>query len=77
MAENPMTRAEVEEMFYWNRFPLADELIDYVHRTYHAGPDAWEYTDQDAWEQTRKLSRYYAEHGKLPEKLGDWMPGWE
>lgn len=71
-----MTRDEIEEMFYWNKFPLCDELIDHVHQEYHVGPDAWMYTDQDAWEQTRKLARYYGEHRKLPEKLEDWMPGW-
>ena len=77
MAENPMTRAEIEDMFYWNRFPIADELMAYVHREYHAGPDAGFYTDQDAWEQTRKLAMYYAEHGRLPGRLEGWMPGWE
>lgn len=77
MAENPMTRDEIEKMFYWNRFPMNDILIDYIYEEYHAGPDAGFYTDQDAWVQTRKLAAYFERHGKMPEKLSDWLPGWE
>ena len=25
---------------------------------------------------TAELARFYAEHGRLPERLGEWAPGW-
>lgn len=77
MAETPMTREELVKAFWQHRWPVNDILIDYVYREYHAGPEAGFYTDQDAWEQTRKLALYFEKHHELPGSLNDWMPGWD
>lgn len=76
MAETPLTRDELVMAFWGHHWPLNDILIDHVYETYHAGPSAGLYTDQDAWEQTRKLALFFAEHHRLPVTLDEWMPGW-
>lgn len=76
MADTPMTRDELEKAFWLNRWPLNDILIDHVHREYFDGPEAGLYTDADAWEQARKLALFFAEHGRMPDTLDEWMPGW-
>ena len=60
-----------------SRWPLADELVDYVYETYYGGPDSREYSEQDAYEQSRKLAMFYERERRLPASPGEWMPGWE
>ncbi len=66
---------EIETMLWANRWPTARELVEHLYEEYYA-PGSFPYTDQDVYEQTRKKARFYAEHGRLPERLGEWAPGW-
>ena len=77
MSDTKISKKELREQFYWSRWPLADEFVDYVYETYHGGADSWEYSDQDAYEQSRKLAAFYEREHRLPTSLGEWMPGWE
>lgn len=79
MAENPMSRDEVERMFRGNRWPMNENLIDRVFGEYYDAdnPETLLYTDQDAWEQSRKLVGFFSRHGRMPDSLGEWMQGWQ
>ena len=57
--------------------PVSKEFVDYVYETYYGGSDSWEYSDQDAYEQSRKLAAFYERELRLPTSLSEWMPGWE
>ena len=77
MSDTEISKERLREQLYWSRWPLADGSVGYVYEKCYGGPDSWEYSDQDAYEQSRKLAAFYEREHRLPTSLGEWMPGWE
>ena len=77
MSDTKITKQELRQRFYEGQWPLDDEFVDYVYETYYGGPGSWEYSDQDAYEQSRKLAAFYEENLRLPTSFSEWLPGWD
>lgn len=60
-SEENTAREELGNEFALQGWFVVDELIDYIHETYYDGLGSSQYTDQDIYEQPRKLTYFYKE----------------